>query len=522
SIAPDYHSVHSIYIRNCSHRIRSDLPNEIELRIMSTDISNTTGENRTKVIVSTCESSSCRESRNVAVDIPDIAPSSGRKCSCPSRPSTAIRCAPFRRRVSFSDTTAFIGTAADDYRCATIMQDDDPRSSCHDNGRESESNIAREREKNFDYDIWQADDSSTGRSDDGYSESTPRIDNYAENCRASGCTFDEGQRSEDIDEQTIENDYGRVRGDWRGEDDVCSAVRAIENEKQEIRKDDIVLKSNENLLNHIRKDVDSIVDDEHRMRGGCGGCCCGARENIRRSYGGCWEGFSQLNESCASNPNVKAASCTMSSRCWCRCPRVCKKAAKCETPPCTTDVRSCSGGRCCGGGCRCEKPGQICISSPKICRSPARASRGKSPCASRCPSQSPCPSRGCCSGAFERARSSNLRCRSIIDSGCCISERAKCGIEGACCRLRLQCECLGGGLDCRRCGRKVYQAEMQIVSGVPYHSICFSCFCCRKPLESLTYQENCGEIYCKQCYVRNFGPQGYGYGVGAGVLQTPL
>lgn len=247
---------------------------------MSTDISNTTGENRMKVIVSTCESSSsCRESRNVAVDIPDIAPSSGRKCSCPSRPSTAIRCAPFRRRVSFSDTTAFIGTTDDDrYRCATIvMQDDDPTNSSHGDRRESESN-ARGRD-NFDYDIWQADDSSTGRSDDGYSESTPRIDNYAKNHYASGCTFDndKGQRSrsEDIDEQTIESD-GRARGEWSGEDDVCSAVRAIENEKREIRKDDTV--SNENLLSHIHKDVDSIVDDERRMRGGCGGCCCGARE----------------------------------------------------------------------------------------------------------------------------------------------------------------------------------------------------------------------------------------------------
>lgn len=275
--------MHSIYIRNCLHHNRGGRPNEIELRIMSTDISNTTGENRTKVIVSTCESSSpSRESRNVAVDIPDIAPSSRRKCSCPSRPLTTIRCAPFRRRVSFSDTTAFIGTADDDrYRCATIiMQDDDPTNSCHGNDRESESN-SRERES-FDYDIWQADDSSTGRSDDGYSESTPRIDNYAESRCVSGCTFDNGEvqrsHSEDIDEQTIESN-GRARGGWSGESDVCSAVRAIENEKQEISKvdeDDTV--SNDNLLNHIHEDVDSIVDDEHRMRGGCGGCCCGARE----------------------------------------------------------------------------------------------------------------------------------------------------------------------------------------------------------------------------------------------------
>ncbi|XP_072760471.1 uncharacterized protein, partial [Anoplolepis gracilipes] len=522
SIASDYYSVRSIYVRNCLHHNRDGRLNEIELRIMSTDISNTTDENRTKVIVSTCESSSSyHESRTVIpADIPDIAPSSSRKCSCPSRPLTVIRCPPFRRRVSFSDTTAFIGTAADhQYQRATTMQDDDPTSSCHDdNGRESESNS--KKRGNFDYDIWQADDSSTGRSDDGYSENMPRINNCTESRCVSGYTFDndKGQRShsEDIDEQTIEND-GRRGEKWSGDSDVCSTARVTENKKQEIRKvdkDDIVLK--EDLLN-VYKDVDSIVDDEHRMRGGCSGCCCGARENIRRSYGCCCGGFvPEPNESCASNANAKVP-----SRCCCHCFRVCKKAAKCETSLCTTDIQSC-GGRCCGSGCSCEKPSQICIPSPRICSLPAHSSRGRSPCAPRCPSQSPCPSRGCCSRVFECARSNSPRCRSIIDNGCCISDGAKCGTDGACCRLRLQCECLGGGLDCRRCGRKVYQAEMQIVSGVPYHSICFSCFCCRKPLESLTYQENCGEIYCKQCYVRNFGPQGYGYGVGAGVLQTPL
>ncbi|XP_008217429.1 LIM domain and actin-binding protein 1-like isoform X2 [Nasonia vitripennis] len=83
-------------------------------------------------------------------------------------------------------------------------------------------------------------------------------------------------------------------------------------------------------------------------------------------------------------------------------------------------------------------------------------------------------------------------------------------------------ENLGGGMNCRRCERKVYHAEMQLVSGEAYHRICFSCFCCRKPLEPFTYEEHCREIFCKQCYTRNFGPQGYGYGTGAGVLQTPL
>lgn len=124
--------------------------------------------------------------------------------------------------------------------------------------------------------------------------------------------------------------------------------------------------------------------------------------SIRRSYGCCCGGFVlESNELCASNANAKAV-CTMPSRCCCH-PRVGKKSAKCETPPCMTDVRSCSGSRCCG--CRCEKPGQICISSPRICSSPAHSSRGRSPCAPRCLSQSPCPSRGCCSRVFECARS---------------------------------------------------------------------------------------------------------------------
>lgn len=85
------------------------------------------------------------------------------------------------------------------------MQNDDPTSSHRDNGKESENNGNRET---F-YDIWQADDSSVGRSDDGYSESTPRLDNYAENCFVSDCASNRGQRShpENIDE-TSESDRG--------------------------------------------------------------------------------------------------------------------------------------------------------------------------------------------------------------------------------------------------------------------------------------------------------------------------
>lgn len=238
------------------------------MRIVSTDVSSTTGENQTRVILSTCESSStCRES-TAAVDAPDVAPSSRRKCSCPSRPFTTSRCAPFRRRVSFSEA-AVIGT---DDRHATIMQNDDSTSSRRD--REGDNDNG-ERET---YDIWQTDDSSAGRSDDGYSESAPRIDNYAENYCVSDCTSNNNKsqrtHSDNTDELAVESN-GRMRGEWVGKNDVCR-VNHIDNKTKKVDEEDII--SNEDLSNFIYKDVDSTGRDEYRMRGGCNGCCCGVRE----------------------------------------------------------------------------------------------------------------------------------------------------------------------------------------------------------------------------------------------------
>ena len=255
------------------HHNRGERPNEIELRIVSTDISSTTGEERTRVIVSACESSSsCRESRTAAVDTSDIAPSSRRKCLCPSRPLTANHCAPFRRRVSFSDATV-IGTDGDDDRCRT-MQDDDLTSTYRDDDREIESKAERET---F-YDIWKADDLLTGRSDDGYSESTQRIDNYTETrCRVLDCTFNnksQRSQSENINEQTVERDE-HTRGEWTGNGDV-SPMDRIAGNKERNDEDDIMW--NENLSNSSHKNVDSIGCNEYHMRGSCGGCCYGARE----------------------------------------------------------------------------------------------------------------------------------------------------------------------------------------------------------------------------------------------------
>ncbi|KAJ8373902.1 hypothetical protein SKAU_G00044820 [Synaphobranchus kaupii] len=76
----------------------------------------------------------------------------------------------------------------------------------------------------------------------------------------------------------------------------------------------------------------------------------------------------------------------------------------------------------------------------------------------------------------------------------------------------------GGSEKCSRCGESVYAAEKIIGAGKPWHKTCFRCAKCGKGLESTTQTEKDGEIYCKACYAKNFGPKGFGYGQGAGAL----
>lgn len=55
----------------------------------------------------------------------------------------------------------------------------------------------------------------------------------------------------------------------------------------------------------------------------------------------------------------------------------------------------------------------------------------------------------------------------------------------------------------------------------PWHKGCFKCNDCNKGLDSRNMTEAPDkEIYCKTCYGKHFGPRGYGFGGGAGCLQS--
>ncbi|KAJ8252082.1 hypothetical protein COCON_G00213940 [Conger conger] len=71
---------------------------------------------------------------------------------------------------------------------------------------------------------------------------------------------------------------------------------------------------------------------------------------------------------------------------------------------------------------------------------------------------------------------------------------------------------LGGSDRCPRCSKAVYAAEKVMGAGQPWHKTCFRCAFCGKSLESTTVTDKDGEIYCKACYAKNFGPKGMGRG----------
>jgi len=87
----------------------------------------------------------------------------------------------------------------------------------------------------------------------------------------------------------------------------------------------------------------------------------------------------------------------------------------------------------------------------------------------------------------------------------------------------------GGGSKCGRCGKSVYDNEKIIAAGGSWHKRgCFTCKDCNKSLDSQTVAErksdegadHCGEIYCKGCYGKHWGPKGCGFGSGSGALSA--
>ncbi|XP_033962052.1 cysteine and glycine-rich protein 3 isoform X1 [Pseudochaenichthys georgianus] len=65
---------------------------------------------------------------------------------------------------------------------------------------------------------------------------------------------------------------------------------------------------------------------------------------------------------------------------------------------------------------------------------------------------------------------------------------------------------------CPRCSKAVYAAEKVMGAGKPWHKTCFRCALCAKSLDSTTVTDKEGELYCKVCYAKHFGPKGFGLG----------
>ncbi|XP_051169405.1 muscle LIM protein Mlp84B-like isoform X4 [Leptopilina boulardi] len=72
---------------------------------------------------------------------------------------------------------------------------------------------------------------------------------------------------------------------------------------------------------------------------------------------------------------------------------------------------------------------------------------------------------------------------------------------------------------CPKCGKSVYAAEERVAGGLKWHKMCFKCGLCSKLLDSTNCSEHEGELFCKNCHGRKFGPKGYGFGGGAGCLS---
>jgi cysteine/glycine-rich protein len=62
---------------------------------------------------------------------------------------------------------------------------------------------------------------------------------------------------------------------------------------------------------------------------------------------------------------------------------------------------------------------------------------------------------------------------------------------------------------------------LRVAFQIVVHHLTLSCLTahCKKMLDSTNATEHDDELFCRSCYGKKFGPKGYGYGGGAGVLS---
>lgn len=71
---------------------------------------------------------------------------------------------------------------------------------------------------------------------------------------------------------------------------------------------------------------------------------------------------------------------------------------------------------------------------------------------------------------------------------------------------------------CANCNKSVYKAEEVRAANKTFHKLCFKCTCCNKLLETYSLTEHAGDLFCRNCYAKSFGPKGVGFG--AGTMST--
>ncbi|CAD5112289.1 DgyrCDS1518 [Dimorphilus gyrociliatus] len=63
--------------------------------------------------------------------------------------------------------------------------------------------------------------------------------------------------------------------------------------------------------------------------------------------------------------------------------------------------------------------------------------------------------------------------------------------------------------NCPKCGKKVFFAEQVQALRRKFHKLCFKCSVCNKLLQPGACSEHDENLYCKNCYGKNFGPKGF-------------